>query len=227
VEQKTGKTLAQLMSELMPFRIDRFALSDGAIVVGERQDGGAEARLSDVDVVVENLTNSAKAGKGSFARGAASAKIMDEGKADLTLDLDPTAERPSFDLALQVRGVDLAALSPVLRWQWDVEVQRGTFELVAAAAAKDGGFKGYVKPFVKDLKMGGRGGGPEKAVKKVKQAVVNAVARVLENEDTKAIATKVPFEGRFEDPKTGVWDAVLAVLRNAFVKALSPSFEKA
>ena len=235
VEQKTGKTLDQYLRDMTPFRIDTFDLEHGKIAVvpgsadeqEEKKEPDEEERkpeepveLRAIRANVVDLTNMSKKER---AKGFLDAEIAG-GTINLKLSLEPMAKDPTFDLTTEIRGVNLALLNPLLRWQWDVDVSSGTFDLISEAKAEGGGFKGYVKPFIKELKASpAKGAGP---VKKVKQAVVKAVTKVLENKKTKEVATKVPFEGRFDDPKAGIWTAVAAVLRNAFVKALSPSFEK-
>jgi hypothetical protein len=39
------------------------------------------------------------------------------------------------------------------------------------------------------------------------------------------MSTKIPIEGKFENPETGLWTAINYVLRNAFVYALKPSID--
>jgi hypothetical protein len=50
---------------------------------------------------------------------------------------------------------------------------------------------------------------------------------VLENKETKAIATRVPIAGTIEQPEVDYWIAFFGVLRNAFVEAYSPRFASA
>lgn len=234
IEKKTGKSLEQLFEGLMPFRVSSFRIVDGAVLLKEgaadqeeekekadkEQRPSQPVRLGDLQVLVEDLTNTSKK---EPAKAKASATLAG-GTLALSLALRPLEESPTFDLNAEARKVDLAKLSPLLRWQWNVDVERGQFEMVAEAKAEGGAFKGYVKPFIQDIKAApATGAGP---AKKVKQAVVGVVAKVLKNKESGDIATRLPFEGRFDDPKTGVWQAVVAVLRNAFVEALSPTFEK-
>lgn len=213
-----SKPLPDALAEATPFRVERVEVRDGELVVIE---GGLEARVSDVQIVVEGLTNEET---GRNARLQAAARVMEKGKASLTVRADPLAERPSFDLTARLEDVDLPSINPLLRWQMGVDVERGTFELVSEMDAEGGAFAGYVKPFVDDLKML-KAADLKKPAKALKEAVVGAVAAVLKNKKTEAVATKVPVKGTLEDPEVGVWAAVLAVLRNAFVEALRPSFE--
>jgi hypothetical protein len=216
--QEPAKPLPDTLAEAMPFRVERVEVRDGELVVVE---SGLEARISDVQVVMEGLTNEKE---GRHARLQAAARVMEKGKASLTVRADPLAKNPSFDLTAKVEDVDLPSINPLLRWQMGVDVERGTFEVVSELDAKDGAFEGYVKPFVEDLKML-KAEDLKKPAKAIKEAVVGAVAAVLKNKKTEAVATKVPVKGELEDPEIGVWSAVVSVLRNAFVEALRPSFE--
>lgn len=221
-ERQDSRPLPALLEEISPFRIDRLEIKDGEVTIREGGDQ-AEARFVDVQAAVENLTNAAKWSYGPTAKAQASARVQQTGSLRLEVKLNPTARQPDFRLTLAVEKLALKDVNPLLRSEYGVDVESGTFDLYVEAEAKDGGFKGYVKPFIDGLKMHGKK--DKSALKVIKEAVVGAVAAVLKNKDTEAVASKVPFEGRFEDPKVGVWAAVIAVLRNAFVKALGPSFD--
>jgi hypothetical protein len=83
-----------------------------------------------------------------------------------------------------------------------------------------------VKPFLHDVEVLDSEQDKKKSLgTKIKEALADFFADVLENPDTENVATRVPFEGKFDDPKIGLWGAVAAVLRNAFVRALSPRLD--
>jgi hypothetical protein len=208
------------LKDFFPFRIDRFAVHDGEFTIKEDED---ETKVADMFFVVKGLTNLEK---GARARGDAGATLEKGGTARMDFLVDPSAKPPSFWFAAAVKKVELPGLNPLLRSEFGVDVDKGVFELVAEATSTAGGFKGYVKPFVEDLKMGPTHGKGKSPAKVVKEAVVGAVASVLKNKKTDAVAAKVPFEGRYDDPNMSVWQALLSVLRNAFIRALSPSFDK-
>lgn len=221
-ERQTSRPIPALLEEISPFRIDRLEIKDGEVFVREGGDQ-AEARFFEIQAVVENLTNAAKWSSGPTARGQASARVEDTGSLKIDVKLNPTARQPDFRLTLAVEKLALKEVNPLLRSEYGVDVESGTFDLYVEAEAKDGGFKGYVKPFLEGLKMHGKK--DKGALKAIKEAVVGAVAAVLKNKDSQAVASKVPFEGKFEDPQTGVWAAVVSVLRNAFITALGPRFD--
>ncbi|MDD5302361.1 MAG: DUF748 domain-containing protein [Elusimicrobia bacterium] len=217
--EKKAEVVFPNLKDLFPFRIDRFAVRDGEFAVTE---GELTARVTGAYFVVKGLTN---IGKEARATGEAGAVISKDGTVRLDFHVDPTARPPAFDFSLAVKKIELAALNPLLRAEFGMDVDKGVFELVAEATSTGGGFHGYVKSFFADLKMGPTGGKPGGAVKVIKEAVVGAVAAVLKNQKTDAVAGKVPFEGRYDDPDIGVWEALASVLHNAFIKALRPTFE--
>lgn len=212
------RPLHEVLAGLMPFRLRRLELRDGSVIVSE---GGFEARITAVNVLLENFTNQEG---GKSARLQVAARVMEKGSLSATIRVDPSAKSPTFDAALNVRGVDLPALNPLLRWQMGVDVERGTFELISELHAQGGRFEGYVKPFVEDLKML-KPADAKQPLKVVKEAVVGVVAAVLRNKHSGKTAARVSVRGAFKDPEIGVWEAAASALHNAFLEALRPSFE--
>jgi len=220
-EGKAKKEVASWpdLSQVFPFRLDSFKLRDGEIEVSE---GQLKTEIKDLYFTVRGLTN---VSKDAPARGEASASLPKGGTAKVDFHLEPGLSPPSFGLAISVKKVDLASLNPLLLAQFGMDVDKGVFELVSEIESSGGGFRGYMKPFVSDLKMGPTGGKRKGVGKVIKEAVIGAVAVVLKNRKTDSVAAKVPFEGRYDNPEIGVWEAIASVLRNAFVKALAPTFE--
>jgi hypothetical protein len=245
-KKEPPKSFPDQLSTMIPFRVDRFAIYDGTVrvqnqgghfvqqadkdknkeVYTDQQEGGRELLIHKIDIEVDNLTNSKRDTGTKWAKGKIKATIMNSGEVLVTLAFNPTAPAPLFDLNLQEKNLDLTELNPVIDWQTGMDIKHGVFELYAEAAAADGSFKGYIKPFIENLKMLDISKDKKKGIGKViKQAVVGAVAFVFKNHKEDEISTKLPFSGKFENPKVGIWEAVIEVLRNAFIKALAPALE--
>ena len=60
---------------------------------------------------------------------------------------------------------------------------------------------------------------------KIWEGVVGGAGMIFKNQRKNQIATKVPLEGNFKDPKTNTLDAIWQILRNAFIHALMPSVD--
>lgn len=90
----------------------------------------------------------------------------------------------------------------------------------------NGQMDGYIKPFIKHLKVLN----VKKDIKKkggvlrvIKKAVVGLFAKAVTNHKTKMIATVVPIHGNIKDPKTSGWTTFVGILKNAFIRALHES----
>ena len=103
-----------------------------------------------------------------------------------------------------INNVDMVNLNPFFKAYGKFEVEKGNFGLYTEFAAKDGAFKGYVKPVLKDLKIAKDGN----FAQVVWADVIGAAAWVLKNHSKDQVATKLPIEGRFDDPNTGLWTAI-------------------
>ncbi len=249
IEKKSGQALPDLLASLIPFRIREFRLTDGSARLQENgQDLNAlqekdkdidkdelkahqkekfrETRITHIEMQVRNLTNRSHLSDSLIADGHLTAKVMNSGRVKLALNLNPTAKTPTFNTNLSIQNIQLVELNPLFHWQWGVDAHQGTFSMTMEAAAGEGRFKGYVKPFLQDVKMHAKEQDKNKGIgKKIKEAVVDVIAKALRNEESEKVATRIPFEGAFESPQPGLWEAVFTVLRNAFIQALSPHLE--
>jgi hypothetical protein len=92
-------------------------------------------------------------------------------------------------------------------------------------AAKEGKFTGYVKPVIKDLDVLGKEDRDDNIFRKMWEAFTGFAGKVFENKKEDQVATKIPFEGRLDNPQADVWETVINVLQNAFVRAIQPSID--
>jgi hypothetical protein len=129
---------------------------------------------------------------------------------------------PDFDGGIQLTNIDLLSLNPMLEADVKFDVERGRLDLFSKLSVINGEISGYMKPFIKDLKVLNvkkdiKKGGPVRVAKK---AIVGLVAGILKNHKTKKIATIVPLHGNVNNPKTSPWETFLGILKNAFIQAL-------
>jgi hypothetical protein len=104
-------------------------------------------------------------------------------------------------------------------------VNRGTFGLYTEMAAADDKFLGYVKPVIKDLKVVGPQDRNDTFLQQVWEHVIGFVGVIFRNQPHDQLATKIPIEGSFINPSIGTLDAIIGVLKNAFIQALIPSID--
>jgi hypothetical protein len=145
----------------------------------------------------------------------------------LTIDLraDPLAPQPHFHLSAKVDNVNVPDLNEFLRAFANVDVSRGTFQLAAEMAGKDGGFQGYVKPFFEDLDFTDIEEQDKGVLTRIWERVVQGLAWLVKNKERDQLATRIPFQGRFGDPEVGLFATIANLFRHGFVRAFNPTVE--
>ena len=141
------------------------------------------------------------------------------------MGLDPLARTTRFDMNLELVHTDLTRVNELFQAYGNFDVNKGSFGLYSEMATRDGAFKGYVKPVIKDLDVIGPEDRSDNVFRKVWEALVAAAGSILTNPSKEQVATKVAFEGRLDDPKVGSWGAIIQALHNAFIQALPPALD--
>jgi len=107
-----------------------------------------------------------------------------------------------------------------------VDVNKGTFGLYTEVAAKDGKFKGYVKPLIQDLDILGKEDRNDNIFRKIWEGLAGGIGEIFQNQSKDQVATKIPFEGLLKNPDTDTWEAIAQILQNAFIRAIQPSIDQ-
>lgn len=232
VKEKTGKTISQVLADVLPFRVDRFEITGGQVILRETGEHAEKKEhapkqapfLTDIHIVASNLTNSTRVSDSRIADVQASAKITESGHIHLALRLDPVAPQPRFHLTTEIQKFELSSLNNLLEWQTGLHFTQGTFALYSEADAADGAFRGYIKPLVENMKAESAVEKPG-LVHKAEKVAINVGSVIFRNKSSRKVATDVPFNGRFDNPNTDVWGAVVELLRNAFIQAIKPGLD--
>lgn len=153
------------------------------------------------------------------------ARVMDHAPLTVNLGLAPLAEEPTFDLDAELETLDLTTLNPFFRAYADIDVERGTFSMFTEIAAADGNFRGYVKPLTKNIKILDLETDEGNLVSVAWEVLVAGAARILENPPEEQVGTRIGFRGSFGNPEADLWETVVYLLRNAFIRALQPGLE--
>jgi len=214
------------LKALMPITINLFTINDGRYAYYDFDKKPAhEWHLDNLHLVATNLANVQKKGERLPSDVNLSGTAIGGGRLKLYAKANMLKEMPDFDGGIQLTDIDLLSLNPMLEADVKFDVERGRLDLFSKLSMMNGEISGYIKPFIKDLKVLDvkkdiKKGGPIRVVKK---AIVGLVAGIVKNHKTKKIATVVPLHGNINDPKTSGWQTFLGVLRNAFIRALHES----
>lgn len=215
----------KLLDDFMPLAVNRFEIKHGSIhYVDNISQPKVDVMVSNVQVKAENLTN-AEPVSVLPATVTASADVY-EGTFDLNMKLDPLAKSPTFDVNTEIRDLNLVPLNNFFKAYANFDINKGRFGLFVEGAAKDGKFVGYFKPLIKDLDVLGPEDKDDKLLRKFWEGVIGATGEIFQNQKKEQLATKVPIEGTFGKTTVNAWQAVIVVLRNAFIQALQPAVDQ-
>ncbi len=217
----------ELLRNLMPVKVNRCEIQDGSI---HYVDNGSSPKI---DLAVTNLNATALNLKNAYQSDEVLPASLDGtgnvygGGLKLNMKLNPLAEQTTFDLNAKVEKASLTKLNDMFQAYAGFDVNKGTFSMYAEVAAKDGKFAGYVKPLIDDLDVVSWQGQDKKDnfFRKIWESVVGGVGELFQNQKKDQFATKVNFSGDMDNPRTNVFQAIVLVLQNAFVKSLQPSIE--
>ena len=223
--KKDTTTFLTLLNNFMPLDLNRFEINNGEIHYTDKTTSPVvDIALKRSHIVALNLSNVVNKDVllPSTITGEASAY---GGSLNFDMKMDAFAPVATFDLNLKMENTNLALLNDFLRAYGKFDVDRGKLGLYMEMAAEKGRFVGYVKPIIKDLKVLGPKDSSDTFFHKVWENVIGVAGMVLKNRRKDQVATKVPIEGNFSDPKINIGDAIVEIIRNAFIEALIPSLD--
>jgi len=214
------------LEEMFPFRFNTIQVTDGTVrflAPGIRTQDAITARHLNGEI--SNLTNVLETGKETFADFRVTAEVLEGAPAVVAGSVDAFAAKPTFDVNLEVKKVQLPQVNPWLREFIKADAEAGKFELYMELAAADGKFEGYAKPIMQDVDIYRSGEEEESALKRFWEGFLDFAANVLENKDADQVAARIPFTGTIKDPETNLFATIASVLRNAFISAFARSLE--
>jgi hypothetical protein len=223
--EKDSTDLIQLVKDLLPIRINRFAVNDGQIhYVDQSKQPVLDVPLTEVDIEAKNLTNESDPSVLLPATIEMKSKLYD-GLFSINMKLDPLNKIPTFDMNATLTKTNMNYLNPFFKAYANFDLKAGSMSMYTEFAAKENKFAGYVKPLITDLdivQFEKEEGGP---VQIAWEALIGSTAEVFQNQKKDQFGTKIPIEGNFTKPDIGIFEAIWAVLGNAFISALKPSLD--
>lgn len=208
----------------MPVKIDRLRLADSLVGwVNRAADKPYRLFVSDADLSVTNISSGFKEGPAvAELKGA----FMGSGAAHAAATFREDNNGPDFDLAVEIEGASLPAMNDLLRSYGKLDVVKGTFSIYSEVSIHNRKITGYVKPLIKDVDVYDSKQDKKKPIlKKIYEKIAGGLSHILENQPRDEVATVVDLSGTLDDPDSSVWEVVVRLVSNAFVKAILPGFD--
>lgn len=208
------------LKELIPIRINRFAITEGII---RYMDFGSEPQLeiplNNVELEMLNLSNAENEEEDLPSSISLQATSVGGGILSIESDANLLKPIPDIDLTFEFEEVHLPDLNDFLEAYARVDAESGVFNLYSEIIINDGMLEGYVRPIITDLSVLDVEEGSVLEV--VWEGIVGFLTEVFENQPEDQFATEVPLEGDLNDPEAAVFPAIWNIFRNAFVEAFS------
>jgi hypothetical protein len=219
----------QTLKALMPMTVNRLQVNNGRIAYLDfAAKPDINLHIDNMQLTALNLANVENTGTALPSTVTLTGTSIGNGKLKADMKINALKEIPDFNLNAQLTTVKLTSLNNLIEAKGKIDVEKGTIDMYSELEASNGKFKGYVKPFIKGVKVLDW----KKDVKKkggifqaAKEAVVGLFVKAVENPKSKKIATKIPISGDLNDPKISSWQTFVGVLKNAFIKAFTQGIE--
>jgi hypothetical protein len=223
---KGDSSWQQQVKALVPLEINRIDVRDGELHYRDPYaDPKVNVYIQKLNGTITNLTNSEKLSKSMVAQAHFTALALGSGKLTIDGESDPYQKSPTFDLAAKLEDLQMVQLNDFLKAYVNVDAEKGTLSVYSEVSAKNGQFRGYVKPLLHDLKILRWKDESEGFFHKLWEGAVQVGKDVFENDEKEQVATKVPLSGKLEKPQAGIAVTVLYVLKNAFISALKQGLD--
>ncbi|HZX71823.1 MAG TPA: DUF748 domain-containing protein [Rhodanobacter sp.] len=215
---------------LTPMRLDELSVTNGTITFRNFVSSPrVDLKMTDVNGTASNLTNIERQGGSRVARMHATAEVLGEAPLETHAEFDPLQNHGDFKIDLRVSHIDLTKANPLARAYAGLDLASGEGDFTMQLEASHGELNGYAKPLFHHLQVFSWKQDVEQDHKNPLQlaweVTAQAVTSIFKNHGEDQFATRIPISGRIDDKKLGTFDAIINILRNAFVKAYTPQLE--
>jgi hypothetical protein len=218
VEKENNRPAVNIRMRELDIRDSRLAFEDQA------SDPAYTLFINGTNITLENLGNHRVNGP---ARLHLTGKFLGSGSTKIEGTFLASGQGPEFAMNAAILNTDMRALNPLLRAHGRFDVAQGEFTVYAQLGVKDRRITGYVKPMFSNLKVYDYNKDKNKGLlQQAKEMAIGAAAHIFKNSQTKKVATQVDLSGTLKDPNVSTWQTFVEVVRNAFIKAILPGFDR-
>ncbi len=224
----TENDWTQVIKDLLPININRFSVVDGTInLTNVVSQPSTDLSMKNFQLEIANIRN-VVANDNKFPSPVRATGDLPGYGGTLTFDADMQLlkKMPDFNYNLKISDLQLKKLNALATRYGNIDFEKGTLDVVSEMEMEDGTIKGYLKPLTHDMQIFKWNEGDNRTVTKfVRELIAEGGNKILENKVKDQVATRIPLEGTVEEIKTSIWPVLVGVLRNAYVSALTDTFD--
>jgi hypothetical protein len=217
------------IKKLVPFRINRFLVSDGLVrYKDETKTPKINIFFDEMNLAMENIDNAAHSGERLPTDVDLSARLLKSGTTKLAGRMNFLSKPFEGDLKASIRDLDLKEINDFTKAYGDFDFEKGKFALTLELAATKTRYEGYAKTLMKDVQVldWTKERKEGKSVGHLLwEGLVGGIMNLFKNHERNQFAARIPISGSRKEMTIDKWSTVGSILRNTFVQALSPKFE--
>ena len=181
--------------------------------------------INDTELSLKNLSNHQQHGPADLSLHG---KFMGSGDTSIAGSFLASQQGPAFNLKLAMQNTDLPSMNDLLRSFGRFDVAAGKLSVYSQVSIKDGNIDGYVKPMFAGLEVYNYNKDKKTPIMhQAKELVIGGASHLFKNRSTNQVASDVDLKGKLTSPDIDTWQALGQVLRNAFIQAIIPGFDRA
>jgi Domain of Unknown Function (DUF748) len=155
-------------------------------------------------------------------------KFMGSGDTNVSGSFLASQHGPAFNMKVAIRNTDLPSMNDILRAYGRFDVAAGQFSVFSDISIKDGDINGYVKPMFANLEVYNYQKDKNTGIlHQAKELAIGGASHLFKNSSTRLVASEIDLKGKLTSPDISTWQALAQVLRNAFIEAIIPGFDRA
>lgn len=222
------KTWIGLAQNLSPFAIDKLTVENGTFIMNaQSQLKRSKFTVQNIQLTANNISNSRSAD--NFAQVELIGDIQDHAKVLIKASLDLNTTKPTFDINLEMEKLPVSYIDSLMKFYAPFDFEAGQIDMASELKSVEGKVTGYVKAGIYQLDVFSWHEDvvedSDNPIRLVVEAIGGALASLFENEKKELVATRVQIEGSLDDPDVSIVDALLGILRNAFIQAYNLKVE--
>jgi hypothetical protein len=212
---------------LYAFQINRFLISRGLVrYKDETKEPKINLYVHDLHLDAENITNAARSTRLLPTSIELKAKILGTGNVEIRSAANLLAVPMVANTKGVIRHLALTNINDFAKAYGDFDFKGGDLQVTFELAATSTRYRGYVKTLLHDVKIFDLSKDSKKGPGHlIWEGLAAVIVDIFTNHHREQFAARIPLEGSRQDLKIDTWETAGSILRNAFVKALSPKFE--
>jgi uncharacterized protein involved in outer membrane biogenesis len=139
---------------LMPMTINKLQVTDGRLDYRDlNKQPNVDLHIEKMQLTALNLANVQKAADPLPSQVNLTGESIGNGHLKMAMKVNVLKDIPDFDMGMQLTGANLLSLNGFFEANAKMDIERGGIDIFSKLKLKDGEMDGFVKPFIKDLKV--------------------------------------------------------------------------